>query len=347
LNGAGGIPDFVATLSSMSTGATSNFVLNWTDAPSSAIKVHYLALGGSDLTGARCGSYAVTALANTDNVTVNTGFGQPDLLFFANIGVTALGDTNSTGRVHIGFASSATDRRAGGFWGNDAATTMNVSQVQKQRAIYSLGAVGSFEGESELSARGSWPTDGFQLDHSSNTYSVAHVFLYLALKGTFQVLTGVNTAPTAGGLPVVQDNAVGFAPSGAIFFGWSGTAAATIDSTGADVLGWFFGATDGTNEGLSAITQDDANTTSFAGNVHSETKSVANYIAGTLGTDPPSLQSEADGSFSGNNVRLSWNDIDTVAREYVWVAFGGTAAAAANTAGPRVTLQAVNRAGSF
>ena len=104
--------------------------------------------------------------------------------------------------------------------------------------------------------------------------------------------------------------------------GWVNAASSSVDANGADVFGWFLGGTDGTNEGLSAITQDDGNTTSFAGNVHSETKSVANYIAGTGGNDPPSLQSEADGSFSGNNVSLSWDDIDSVAREYIWVALG-------------------------
>ena len=311
--------EFEARLVSMD--ATS-VTIDWFDAPATAILVHYLVVEGTDATSARCGNFTTSTAVATQNVTVNAGFGQPDLHFFATNSSTTQGEAASSTRLNLGWANKAGERRQSGIWANDAATTMNLSAVQTEHAFATLASVTAFEAQANLSAAASWPTDGFQIAYADQA-SVLHFVYYLAIKGV-QSKIGVNTAPITGTPPVVQDNAAGFAPTGGIFMGWHKGAATTIDSTGADVIGWFFGATDGTNEGLSAYTQDDANTTSFSGNVHSETKSLANYTSpGVAGA--PTLQSEADGSFSGNNVRASWNDIDTVAREYIWVALGAAA----------------------
>jgi len=310
--------DSIATLDSFNSG---NFKLNWTDAPASAILVHYIVIGGDDLSAARAGSYAMSTAVATQDVTVASGWGQPALILSGTISSSVTGQNGGSARIHLGFAKSATARGAGGFWSNDGAVNMTNSMVQKQAAVVAHSSVSTVDAEADLSAKASWPADGFQISYS-NQAATAFLIFYLALKGTFQSAVGANSAPTSGSPPVVQNNDAGFPPVGGLFFGWANAASSSVDANGADVFGWFFGGTDGTNEGLSAITQDDGNTTSFAGNVHSETKSVANYIAGTGGTDPPSLQSEADGSFSGNNVSLSWDDIDSVAREYIWVALG-------------------------
>lgn len=313
--------DFEIDFVSFSTGPTSNFVLNYVDAPASAIKIHYLVLGGEDIVKARCGNYTAPASAGGQDNTIATGWGQPDFLLHCTASLTAFGDANGSARVSLGFAKSPTVREVGGFWAQDAAVgAMNCSMFQLVRAAASQGGVSGGANLVELQDRRNWPVDGFTALYTSAPAS--HLYTYLALQGPFQCNIGTNSAPTAGPTPVVQDNAAGFAPSGALLFGFADPTTTTVDSTGADVTGWFIGGTDGVNEGLSAYVQNDAAASSFAGNVHSSTKSVGNYIAGTLNTDPPALQSEADVLFFQDNVRVSWTTVDTVAREYTWVAFG-------------------------
>jgi hypothetical protein len=109
----GSTVDFVCTLTSMSTGATSEVILNWTDVPASQILVHYLILGGSDLTAARAGSWTAATASATQNITVNTGWGQPDLLMFCTSGWDSLGypTTNSPDEVRDRAPHSRVEER--------------------------------------------------------------------------------------------------------------------------------------------------------------------------------------------------------------------------------------------
>ena len=59
--------DYIATMSAMD--ATS-FTLNYTDAATSAILIHYLAIGGSDVTKAKVGSFQAAISTATQNVTI-------------------------------------------------------------------------------------------------------------------------------------------------------------------------------------------------------------------------------------------------------------------------------------
>jgi hypothetical protein len=120
----------------------------------------------------------------------------------------------------------------------------------------------------------------------------------------------------------------GFYPVGAVFFTDSIAAHSTVDSTNVDVMALTFGAMDGTNEGLSGVVEDDGNATSSTGSIHSDTKSMANYLADAAG-GAPIIQSEADGLLAASTLQLSWNDIDSVARAYSWIALGSAATSAA------------------
>jgi hypothetical protein len=317
--------DFECDLISMDG---TSVTIDWADAPAAAILVHYIVLGSSDITGARVGTFNL-AITSPQSVTVNAGFGQPDLLILMSRGnVGATGDANGNTGIGVGAAVSDTERAACTFMQADAATTMAVGSWQKARA--QLGVSGNTaDYEMDLDAKVNWPTDGFQVTIPDLPAAATNPVYYLALKGTFQKKIGTNVAPIVGSPPVVQNNDCGFAPKGVLTFGNNLPSGVAYDITHADLGSHFMGGSDGTNEGIAAVTQDDTNTTSFSGRVHDATKTVRFYKFGVLGTDPPPLQSEADGSFSGNNFSLSWNDIDSVAREYCYVVLGDAAAGGA------------------
>lgn len=311
-------------LVSFSSGTPSNFVLNYADAPSAAVKIHYLVFGGTDITDALVGEYTPPSAGTPPDValdvTVASGFGQPDFILFLTGGAFGNLDAAGNGYLGLGVASQSDLTGRGSSIGEtDGSGNMALGLWQKQRAVLNLSAT-SADSEADLAAVANWPTDGFRLlwDDISSAGNRNH---YLALKGTFQSAMGVNTALTAG---ASQDNACGFPPKAAMVFGGNLPTDTAVDTADADLGMYGVGATDGTNEGWAGVMQDDAKATSFAKRRHNETKTIQMWTPVT-----PTLESEADGSFSGNNFNLNWNNLDGVSREYTWFALGDAPAVAA------------------
>jgi hypothetical protein len=107
---------------------------------------------------------------------------------------------------------------------------------------------------------------------------------------------------------------------------WGGNQAAgdAIVTSGAGLGYVSVSGTDGTNEGGAGLSEDDGALDMVAESFHHDTKGFRFWTPET-----PTLESEADTSFSGNNLRMSWTDIDTVAREYNYLILGPPPAGAA------------------
>lgn len=255
--------------------------------------------------------------------------GQPDLVFFAGNG--PLTEVATTPKFTFGFGKKGEAGRSVAFSQVDGNTASLVAMRQRSdRALMSILATGASAGTDEALGQldttlANWPANGFRLVFDANP-AAADVAIYLALKGTFQSATGSNTAVIAGSPPVTQDNAAGFAPKLGLVFGWSLAAATTLDTTSTDLGGFGIGAYDGTDQGWAGLTEDDALGTMDSNQQQETDHILANYVAATI-------QSSATAAFSGNNFRLSWDDIDSVARQYQWLALGD-AAAATTTAPP-------------
>ncbi len=315
--------DYEASLVSF---ASDNFILNWTNVPASQILVHYLALGGSDISAARCGFTTLTAAVATQDITVNAGFGQPDLMLFGAHGWNATGEVANDSRIMLGAAKSDTERRCALYAADDGSGNMALGSWHKDRALLFFGSTIVADGEADLSAKASWPADGYQINWIDQI-SFAFRLGWVALKGTFTASLGANTAPS-GTPPINQDLALASGtPKGAILWGTHIPANASIDSTHADLGGFWMGAMDGTDEGSAATVQDDGNTASRTGRDFSSTKIVRHIVADAAG-GAPTLQSEADSSFSGSNVRVAWTDTDATAREYSYLLLGEPGGAA-------------------
>jgi hypothetical protein len=320
--------DYVATLDSFVTGTPSQFKLNWTDFPASAIKVHYLVLGGSSLTAARAGSVTTTTAVATQDVTINTGWGQPDALLLISSNWNTAGITQTDAALGFGAATSDTDGRSTMFKEEDAANTMSLGSLQGAFLMQWFTAAVAKDSDAKLAAKASWPVDGFRLSYADQA-GFAWQNRYLALKG-ITMKTGSGTAPTAGSPPVAQTltGTAGATARAALVWTSGQIVSATAITTGTRHGQFSLGATDGTNEGVASIVEESANTASISGRDFTSAKIVRLLDAG----NPPTLQAEADSGLSGVDATLSWNDIDSVATEYNWLILAESAPPPANLA---------------
>jgi len=316
--------DYSVDLVSLNSGTPSTFVLDWTDAPASQILVHYWIIGGSDVDDAVVGSFAMGIAVATQDVPLPSGFGTPDandLILFLNHGFSSAylrNDANISLGACKGDGSSP---RSTVFVDADNAPLMSCSSYQIAHGLVAV-AVTSVNAEADVTSGA--PTDNFRLSYSDQAPSAILVkYLVIRLGSGATLDIGSNTAPTASP-PQTQDNATGGTPKGALVWGNNLTTTTLVNIDHADLGAFMIGGTDGTNEGMAGRSQDDGNTNAVTGRFFKQTKTIAFYTPG----GPPSLASEADGSFSGSNFRLTWNDTDAIAREYNWLAIGEAAAAA-------------------
>lgn len=315
--------DLEITLVSMLTGSTSNVVLNWVNLHTTAsIRVFMLVLGGSDIADALVDGLTIGTASATQDETVVAGFGKPELTFFMGNGASA--EVASSPMQHFGFAKQGEAGRGLAFSVIDGNTaSLTALRQRSDRCLMDLLATGSSTATDRAiggldTTVGNWPTDGFRIVWDT-TPANADVVSYLALRTTAQIATGSNTAVTGGSPPVTQDNACGFAPKAGLVFSWGLAASSAIQAADADQVGLGLGATDGTDQAWAGLTEDDA-----AGTMVSKQQQETDHILANY-TPAPALQSSATGSFSGNNFRLTWDDLDTVAREYQWLALGDAA----------------------
>jgi hypothetical protein len=324
-NGAGTI-DYTATLTSLDAGG---FTLDVTDAPSVDIIVHYLALGGSDITDVKAGTFAPGVVATAD-VPI-TSFGQPDLLFFLSTGVPAEASAGGGG-LSFGVAKSDTERAAVTYAGGDGSATMSSGSYLVALALAGVrpDAAIATDFEMELSARAAWPTDGFEVSFPTQMpdNSPVRTIVYLALKGTFQSKIGLASAPTSAGN---QDLDATFPPVASMFFGDSLPSHSTFDTSHANGHSMAVGAFDGTSQGMIAIQQDDGAADSVAKNISDASRALRHNSPGS----PPATLGEAVASYpSGNTVRLAWTNPSATARQFAWTALGSASTAIEKTLTP-------------
>ena len=294
--------------------------VTWTDPPTSAVRIHWFAIGGSDVAQAKAFTFDTPAVTGDADVTA-PGF-QPDLCFLLSRGSSTLGDAAANCFAGMSAFNRALEMRATAYMSQDTGTTMILQSAQRAKALLMVGTPGgvpTVRNEATVTATGTWPSTGFRLNYT--TSSSVSSYIGLAIRGTFTSTIAAANALTAGS---AQNLAHSVPPKGFIAWGNNLATSAGLDVASGDLGGFFIGASDGTNEGSNAVGNDDGNTASMAGRAHSETKAIQNFIYPTP-TAVPTLQSEAGITFSGNNVVETWNDLDTVTREHSYVIVGSAA----------------------
>lgn len=314
--------DFDLDLNSFTSGTPSQVSLTWTTAPASAILVHYMVFGGSDINAAYAGGYTVTVGASQD-VTITSGFGKPDLVMFLGHGYTSAVSASQNARTLIGVTDRAERAVSSTITFETGSATMALASMVSANAIYYLGAGTAVDGIANLAAdKGVWPTDGFRMNYSADNPSLAFLQSYLALDLTADAryTFGRAVMPTTPQKQTIK--LPGGVPAGAMF--WNvGAPQSTAIYTGAAAFTHFgcmaFGGSDGVNEGWAAHADQDTNTAAQACTTSSNTKAIGLHIAsGTAG----SLEAEADCTFSGQDVWLDWTDASRYGVEYLYFVLG-------------------------
>lgn len=315
--------DMILTLASLDA---TGFTLTVTDAPAASVDVYYLALGGTDLSAARCGGFAC-GTTTPQSVTINTGFGQPSLMLFSACH-TGDAEAAASWAPSFGIASSSTSRQTASLFGTDAAGTMSLGGENKAAAMVKLASATTVDYDFDLDTVGNWPTDGFQITKTSAPAASRDVS-YLALKGTFQSAIGTTAEPASDSTVTLSP---GFAPIASFFTGINiaDTSGSVVSSGNANLGGILFGATDGTTQ-LSASTSDlDGATTARSGSVVDGTHAVHGFVP-SIGNANPAAAGAGSATFSGNTVPIAWTGTDAVLRLFPYFVLGSAAGGGTKT----------------
>lgn len=267
--------------------------------------VHYLALGGSDITNVFVGKTAIGTAVGPWSVT-GVGF-TPDLV----IGTHILNDIDAGafGTAQFNLAAfTAFTQGALSFRTQDAANPTNsVNYQRNDKAIVGVGTSASTVGIEGTIA--SMDSDGFTIDLTTAPTAVDWGFM--AIKGgQYAVLSDTQKTSTG----TQGKTGAGFTPKGLFVFGANAAASSSVDSTQSKVS---IGASDGTTEGASWASSLDNVATSDTNVAHVEDKVLRHA------TDPSTTDGEADlSSLDSDGYTLSWTVADAVARQFIAVLFG-------------------------
>jgi hypothetical protein len=299
-----GAPTIVgeADLSSMDS---DGFTLSWATIPSTAAIVHYLALGGSDITNAKVGNFQLPTATGTFDVT-DPGF-EPDSVLLFSIRNTTLTSSATVTRWTLGAFDRAAEANATLVEANAVATTDMASAQLSTRVLRMLGTSTGYNSNVDFSAMLS---NGFRLNNVTAPGGAYHAF-YIALRGV-KVKLGVETQKTSTG---TKATTVGFNPSALLLWGTNRAASTAIDATQQK---FSIGATDGTASGTTWASSTDNVTTTDA-NSSTVTGKVIRHA-----TNPSTIDAEATVSFDSSGFTLDWTTADATAREFFYLAIGTT-----------------------
>lgn len=238
-----GTEDFIFNIDSMDA---SGFTIDITNAPANDYIVSYIAVGDTDITNVKAGTFALTTGAS--QTVTGVGF-EPDFLMMAAVGQDgALPQDGNHFIVGFGATDGTNERTVCGTSQNAQATSVTHSYQRNDACLALLTRTGVIDGYSSLNT---FNGDGFVLDHD-NTYADTHAVIYLAIKGGNWAVGNTDeetTAPTD-----FSVTGLSFQPSGLITFA---TGESTVNSVTNDLKLAFGAATSSTDQSSICCAADD------------------------------------------------------------------------------------------
>lgn len=288
------------------------FTINWSDAPASAWLIHYLALGGSDITNAKAGVFNGPAAVGNQAVT-DPGF-TPNVVLIGDSQVNPASTDGANGQFNLG-AFTSTAQVSTSWRDRDARATMwSASSQRSDRAITTFA--GTSDALADEATFVSFDASGFTLNYSVT--AGAENSNYLAIACT-NVAVGVETSKTTTGTKATAG--LGFQPTALLAWSWGLAASAAVDSSQAKLsIGAASAA--GTEGGIWVEADDNVADSAV------DSRTYTDKIIG-LSDQPSTTVAEADlTSFDSDGFTLDWTTADATAREFAYIAFGPPAAAA-------------------
>jgi len=297
---------------------STNFVINWTTNNATAYVIHFIAIGGSDVSAKVIGWQMVTATGN-QSVT-GVGF-RPNVVIhsYANSGfVTA----PSSDDVNAGFGLGVMDAN-GDQWVSDIFSVDASGTSDTQRGQLTNSCVFAFDNALGVTKQASWvsmDTDGFTVNFSTANAKTTQAFS-IALKGV-NVKPGSFNKSTAAATATQNITGVGFKPSLVMLTSFQDVAQAN-----AVVHTRFgFGASDGTTQGSSAFQDTDNLGTTSVDGIDKTSK-----VFMKVNNNTPAIDAEANlSSLNTDGFTLSWTTNDAVATQILFLAIGPLAPTAAD-----------------
>lgn len=274
------------------------FTLDWTTNSGGAQLIHFLALGGTDITGQKVLTFS-TPVGTGNHAVTGVGF-VPDAVILARHGPFTVPVTipNSTqNQEHTFSFISGFAQHAMGVSADDgintAAADYNLARVIK--TDLASVAVNSSASLVEQATLLSLDTDGFTLNYTA-VNGLPTLVGALALKGVAVKVGNFASASAVTG--------VGFTPVAVLFAGVQRSTTAA-----AFTLQYGFGATTGATAGLNqSATVTDTRILAGGGNTQASGADSVTKCITRLSTGPDAIQTQAVlASFDSDGFTLSWS----------------------------------------
>lgn len=281
------------------------FTLNWTaNAGGGSDTIFYMALGGTDITGAKAVTWTTPATAVNKSVT-GVGF-KPDLVLHAGTGQT-LGNSNTFMRFQFGMMNKHGQQAVNAIAGSSGTNPSNTSRWQQTNACF--GQIDEGEVLRQRAHFVSMDADGFTTFFSN---AMAADVISLCLQGVSSKI-GAFDKPTDAATVATLIPKCGFTPK-AVLATTNGTVTQSGPTANAT---WALGATDGTNHRTGLITSGDAVSPTQADGVGFTDSAIATH--GGLAT----TGSKATGvAFTGDGFVYNFSTNDATASEILYLALG-------------------------
>ena len=300
-----GEADFVSFGAGVDAG---KFTINWVDAPGGAYIVHYLFLGGADITNAKAGSFLYPTATGNQDVS-DPGF-QPDFVLLsspleAGDGAAAPSD-GPHARGVFGMATSSSARGTVAWNSENNRTTYDNYRYQSTSRVFTEI---NNQADSDVADFVQFLSNGFRLNWTSLSSTAGNTeILYLAIKGC-QAQVGSFTTQTSTGNFNVSTN---FQGKAALFI-----SSLSANGTHTANAGFSLGIATGASE-RSAIGGADDEATKTA-----DTKSSTSLIYTNITSGTPTINGEMDFvSFNASNMTLNQTDADPSAQTVIFAVFG-------------------------
>jgi hypothetical protein len=295
---------------------SSGFTVTWAQGTTIGLIVHYLALGGSDITNATLKEHSSPLSAQQVSYT-GVGF-QPDISFFLTAGLSNVDAGNGTLDGGFGVAMSSTKRWTVG-WGAYNGANMSSSARNKKKhltneCLTALTASGADYLNADLVQMDS---DGYTVNWTT-VQSSPQLFAVLSLKGGNYDLGSFAKSVTTPGPADDSVSGLSFQPSAVLLesFGIAATTSISADAEASLGAASAVGAAGGIwFENVDGVLPSVA-----------KSKSDLTKIL-SLNSGPATLNAESDlKSFDSNGFTITWTTNNAVAAQILWTAFGPTTA---------------------
>lgn len=302
------------------------FTLTNATAFTSAWRVGYFAVGGSDLTDAKAGEFLNQNATGNQDVT-DPGF-QPNVVFISDIGFSSSVPASSAGISQCwGYATSADVGNCISWRDNNNLGTWSVANTQRtDKIIYATGTGSTIFRDASLT---SMLSTGFSLNH---VVANDNRLFYLAIKGGVWDAGSLTSSTSSNGAGDFASSVP--TPRGALVASRNLAAASTVNTTDIKLS-------------IGALDEDGDEWCGWAGTDNADedsavrisaTKGIIHAIAGN--TDV--LDGEADLTFVGQTLRSTWTDADNSAKEVLCLVVGESAPVDLPAKKPVVSLQSVH-----